>query len=80
MAYALSVTGTFGYAAIYDAEGNLQWWFRGQIGDSDLCGMIPYGAILGLFDTLPNVRPALVAPPQNPEDPQDHRSPRSPDS
>lgn len=61
MAYLLSVTSTFAEAAIYDIDGNLQWWFRGQ-GGGNVCAKDAVSAIPVIFDTLPNARPSALSP------------------
>lgn len=62
MAYVFSVIGTFTDAAIYDSEGQLQWWFRGQIEAGNICGSQVEQVMAPVFDTLPNALPAALTP------------------
>jgi hypothetical protein len=65
MAYVGTMTGSFANAAIYDTDGNLQWWFRGHLEHRSLCAGDIRTAIAEVFDTLPNAKPLVLAPTVN---------------
>lgn len=62
--YVFSVVGSFAEAAIYDMEGNLQWWYHGGPPVASLCG--EKVDLSGVFDTLPNARPLALTPAEKP--------------
>jgi len=60
MAYAFSVTGPFSEAAIYDNDGGLQWWYRGQI-IGNWCSKDVTSEVSAVLDSLPNAKPAALS-------------------
>lgn len=62
MTYVFSVIGPFSEAAIYDNDGHLQWWYRGQINGS-WCSKDVTSEVSAILDSLPNAKPAALSTP-----------------